>query len=95
MADPPLRPLHPEKLDEMLRQGRNVAIHCRQGIGRSGMIAAALLVKKGTAVDSALKLISQIRGLPVPETPEQRDWVRDFSKRSLASTAQLTWTSAK
>src|SRR5580698_9916229 len=26
---------------EMLKRGRNVAVHCRQGIGRSGVIAAA------------------------------------------------------
>src|SRR5262245_11235643 len=27
-----------------LQQGRNVAIHCRQGLGRAGMIAASVLV---------------------------------------------------
>jgi protein-tyrosine phosphatase len=80
---------------EMLRQGRNVAVHCRQGIGRSGMIAAALLIKDGSTLDDALKLISDVRGLPVPETTEQREWVRKFAAREPTSAAPLTRTSMK
>jgi protein-tyrosine phosphatase len=30
-----------------LEQGKNVAVHCRQGIGRSGLIAAGVLVNSG------------------------------------------------
>jgi protein-tyrosine phosphatase len=84
-----------EKVGEMLRQGRNVAVHCRQGIGRSGMIAAAVLVKHGKTPDDALKLISDVRGVPVPETPEQREWVRKFSKREAPSTVPVTRASVK
>lgn len=69
------------KIEEMLRQGRNVAVHCRQGIGRSGMIAAAVLVKDGSVPDDSLELVSDARGLPLPETAEQREWVRKFSQR--------------
>jgi protein-tyrosine phosphatase len=83
------------KVGELLRQGRNVAVHCRQGIGRSGMIAAALLVKEGRSPDDAMKMISDVRGLPVPETPEQREWVRDFSKREIPSALPLTRASLK
>ncbi len=83
------------KASEMLRQGRNVAVHCRQGIGRSGMIAAALLIKEGSAADHALKVISEARGLPVPETPEQVEWVREFSKRGSSSEVPLTRASVK
>jgi protein-tyrosine phosphatase len=84
-----------EKLGETLRQGRNVAVHCRQGIGRSSMIAAALLIKEGSARDEALKLISEVRGLPVPETPEQLEWVRKFSEREAPATRRLTRASVK
>jgi protein-tyrosine phosphatase len=83
------------KIGEMLRQGRNVAVHCRQGIGRSGMIAAAVLVKGGSTPDDALKMISDVRDLPVPETPEQREWVRRFSKRELPSALPSTRASVK
>ena len=36
-----------EQVTALLWQGKNVAIHCRQGIGRSGLFAASLLVSAG------------------------------------------------
>jgi rhodanese-related sulfurtransferase len=35
------------KIAEALDEGKNVAVHCRQGIGRSGSIAAGVLVTSG------------------------------------------------
>ena len=58
-----------------LSDGRNVLVHCRQGIGRSGLVAACLLVKKGMSPGAAVDLVSAARGVSVPETPEQRDWI--------------------
>jgi len=58
-----------------LSAGRNVLIHCRQGIGRSGLVAACLLVKKGLSPGAAIDSVSAARGVSVPETAEQRDWI--------------------
>ena len=58
-----------------LSDGRNVLVHCRQGIGRSGLVAACLLVKKGMSPGAAVDLVSAARGVSVPETPDQRDWI--------------------
>jgi protein-tyrosine phosphatase len=58
-----------------LQGGENVTIHCRQGIGRSSLVAASLLVDAGVTPDQAFQNIAEVRGVPVPETPEQRDWV--------------------
>ena len=33
-----------ERLDPDLTVGKNVVVHCRQGIGRTGLVAACLLV---------------------------------------------------
>ena len=63
-----------------LSSGRNVFIHCRQGIGRTGLVAACLLVKAGWTPENAMKHLTNVRGLPVPQTEEQREWVLDFSK---------------
>ncbi len=68
------------KLDNLLAQGKSVLIHCRQGIGRSALIAACLLVLSGSDVDSAFHRLSLARGVSVPETPEQRQWVREFAR---------------
>ena len=70
---------------DILRRGRSVAIHCRQGIGRSGMIAAAVLEAQGASPDDALGRVSRARGLEVPETPQQREWIRQFAKSEVAS----------
>ena len=68
-----------EKLDRTLREGRNVLIHCRQGVGRSGLIAACLLVKKGMSPGAAIEKISAVRGVRVPETEEQREWIDHYA----------------
>jgi protein-tyrosine phosphatase len=70
-----------EKLDNTLTEEKNVVIHCRQGIGRSALIAACLLVLTGMDPETAFQRVSAARGVSVPETPEQRDWVIEFSKK--------------
>lgn len=67
------------QLSEALQEGKNVALHCRQGVGRSALIAAAALVSAGQDVDTALESIARSRGLPVPETEEQRRWIAEFA----------------
>ena len=68
-----------EKVDAMLSSGKNAVIHCRQGVGRAGMIAACLLVMRGQDPASALRTVHRARGVQVPETPEQRSWIDFFA----------------
>jgi protein-tyrosine phosphatase len=65
-------------LDE-LWAGKAVAVHCRMGIGRSALIAACLLKSQGIGVDEAFAMISRARGFSVPDTEEQREWVKGFA----------------
>jgi protein-tyrosine phosphatase len=62
-------------LETALAAGKNVGVHCRQGIGRSSLLVAALLVSAGLQPDDAFRRISQARGREVPDTDEQRRWV--------------------
>ena len=64
-----------EKVEHSLSNGANVLIHCRQGVGRTGLVAACLLVKKGMSPGAAVEKISAARGVVVPETEEQREWI--------------------
>lgn len=64
----------------LLRQGRTVAVHCRQGIGRSSVLAASTLVAEGVDPDEAFSTIESARGRPVPDTDDQREWVHDFAR---------------
>jgi protein-tyrosine phosphatase len=68
-----------ERLARDLSTGKNVLVHCRQGIGRSGLVAACLLVKKGMSPGGAVESVSAVRGVPVPETAEQRDWIDHYA----------------
>lgn len=66
-------------LSENLNAGRNVLVHCRQGIGRAALIAASVLAETGERPELAFARIQQSRGRPVPDTEEQRNWVRRFA----------------
>jgi protein-tyrosine phosphatase len=67
------------KLDTALAGGSKVVVHCRQGIGRSGLIAAGLLMARGLSPAEAMKRASAARGVAVPETPEQVAWIIAFA----------------
>lgn len=67
------------ELELLLDDGKNVAVHCRAGIGRSSLMAGCLLVSAGVTADAALQRITQARGVPVPDTPEQATWLRLFA----------------
>jgi len=64
-----------------LKAGKNVAVHCRQGIGRSGLIAAAVLMTSGLRPEKAMEAVSSARGISVPETAEQRRWIEELPSR--------------
>ena len=72
------------RLAHAVEIGGTVGVHCRAGIGRSGMIAAAVLMALGHSEDQALDAVAAGRGLRVPETPEQRGWV-SLAAQHLAS----------
>lgn len=68
-----------EKVNRSLIGGRNVLVHCRQGIGRTGLVAACLLVKNGMSPGAAVDTLSAARGVAIPETTEQRDWIERYA----------------
>ena len=58
-----------------IRNGSALVFHCRAAIGRSGMMAASVLLHEGLTVREAFARISAARGLTVPDTPGQLEWV--------------------
>ena len=67
-------------VERLLSEEKNIVIHCRQGVGRSAMIAALLLVNNGAKVEDAFEQIQIARGCEVPDTVEQKDWVIRFAE---------------
>lgn len=72
-----------EHLLSLLENGKSVAIHCRQGVGRSALLAATLLVEAGVSPDEAFRRIEEARGCAVPDTPEQRLWVEQLARERI------------
>ena len=73
-----------------LAAGRSAAVHCRGGIGRSGMVACAVLIRDGCSLENAIETVTNARGHRVPETDEQHRWLAkhvDRIRRSRASSA--------
>lgn len=71
-----------EEIEKDLAKGKNVALHCRQGLGRSAMLASCVLVSAGMEPEAAFERIGHARHSPVPETAEQRSWVIQFAREA-------------
>lgn len=83
----PLEPEHMAEIvaviDDLLAGGRRLYLHCRAGIGRTGMVVGCHLAHHGKRGDAALDALNELwaasprsRSWPsIPETAEQRDYV--------------------
>ena len=62
---------------EQLRAGQALAIHCKGGSGRTGLIAARLLIEAGIARSEAIVLVQSLRPRAI-QHPAHRDWINQF-----------------
>jgi ADP-ribosylglycohydrolase len=73
-----------QSLRGALREGRVVYLHCRAGIGRTGMVAGCLLAERGLSGEEALAELNRLwqqsarsgQWPTVPETGHQIEYVR-------------------
>ena len=63
-----------ETIRACLRDGFDVLVHCKGGLGRAGTIAARLLVELGSTPEEAVQAVRAARPGAI-ETPAQRDHV--------------------
>jgi len=71
-----------------LARGRGVYVHCRAGIGRTGLIIGCFLAEEEANGRTALKLLNRLWGQSeraatwprVPQTAEQADYIRHWPK---------------
>ncbi len=90
----PRRPTQMRRiLDEIagvLSAGGNVYLHCRAGIGRTGMVAGCFLVEQGNDGERALRELNELwtqqcarapTWPTIPQTPEQVDYVLKWTPR--------------
>ena len=62
-------------LYDAINRGEATVVHCRAGIGRAGIVAACVLLQAGFDPEKVFAHVSRARGLEVPDTEDQREWV--------------------
>lgn len=67
------------QLADDLKAGHRIVVHCRGGIGRTGLVCSCILVASGMDADSAMNLVKLKRGRCVPETEAQTNIIRQFA----------------
>jgi ADP-ribosyl-[dinitrogen reductase] hydrolase len=64
-----------EELRCILRDGGRIVLHCRGGLGRTGLVAARLLIEFGMAPQEAIRRVRAARPGAI-QTREQEQYVR-------------------
>jgi protein-tyrosine phosphatase len=67
-----------KELHGYLLKGGNIGIHCIGGIGRSGLLTAALLYRQGFDLNTLFDYMSAYRGRKMPDTAQQISWFRQY-----------------
>lgn len=69
-----------------ISNGSSAVVHCRAGIGRTGIVTAGILCHSGMQAVEAFEVVSMGRGIVVPDTDEQREWVIRNHKKLISGT---------
>ncbi len=69
------------ELADEVGDGRYVVVHCRAGVGRTGLIVGATLIAMGASTEQALDLMRTARGRRSPETRGQVAMLRSLTSR--------------
>jgi protein-tyrosine phosphatase len=77
-----------EDIANRIEEGETVVVHCRGGLGRSGLVAASVLVALGHSAEEAIDTVRGTRQGAV-ETPDQEDRVRLFEMELKAENKEL------
>jgi protein-tyrosine phosphatase len=53
--------LHSTEILQMLDEGKTIAVHCKGGSGRTGLMIGKLLVKRGISPEAAMVAVQKVR----------------------------------
>jgi protein-tyrosine phosphatase len=65
------------QIRELLATDKAIAIHCKGGSGRTGLIAARILIELGIDRSEAVRLVQALRPKAIRH-PAHADWIAQF-----------------
>jgi len=68
-------------LAEDLKSGSNVLVHCKGGLGRTGLVVASILVHQRHSPKEAIEITRATRPGTI-QTEAQEDWVYSYAQRA-------------
>ncbi len=68
------------EISRRLSEGQRIAIHCKGGSGRTGLIAASLLISQGLPLEAATQQVQALRPKAL-QHPVHQAWIKQFSSR--------------
>jgi len=68
-----------QEIEQALKAGEGVAVHCAAGLGRTGTLLACFLVKQGASASEAIERVRAVRPGSV-EVPEQVACVNEYAR---------------
>jgi len=74
------------QIHSLLDQGECVVLHCRAGLGRTGTVAARILIERGLSAPDAIQLVRHVRPGSI-ETPSQEDYLQQYANHPESSRA--------
>jgi len=82
-----------DSIERAVQAGRLVYIHCFGGVGRTGLVVACYLKRRGQTSEQAIRTLQLLRSRTAkadhrsPETPDQQSWIHSFSEPKRISAA--------
>lgn len=71
-----------------MKSGGTVVVHCRGGLGRTGVVTAACLVALGVSGPSAIETVRRVRPKAL-ETAQQEAFIRELDKSFILGASNL------
>ena len=70
-----------ERMNQVFARGENMVLHCAGGLGRTGTVAALLLIDRGLPAAEAMERVRAARPGAI-ETASQEAFLLDYASRS-------------